>query len=260
MLGAIAGDVIGSVYEFGPPGPEDFPLFEPARRPTDDSVLTVAIAEAILDRQPYAGTLRRWAQRYPGAGYGLMFFAWIRTPQAGPYQSYGNGSAMRVSPAGWIHDTLEATLEEAKRTAEVTYDHAEGIRGAQAVAGAIFIARTGGSREAVRELVQGRFGYDTTLTMARMRRESKMDETCQGTVPQAASVALMPASVEDAIRKAVSLGGDTDTLACIAGSIAEALHGGVPRKLADPVLRCLDADLRAVVDRFIRGYSVPIAP
>src|SRR5262249_50078954 len=145
-------------------------------------------------------------------------------------------------------------------TAEVTHDHAEGIRGAQAVAGAIFLARTGASRDAVRELVQGRFGYDTTLTMDRMRSESKMDETCQGTVPQAASVALMSVSVEDAIRKAVSLGGDADTLACIAGSIAEALHGGVPRQLAEPVLACLDADLRRIVDRFMRRYGVPIAP
>src|SRR5262245_6166197 len=125
MLGAIAGDVIGSVHEFQPPCPEDFPLFTPPRRPTDDSVLTVAVAEAILERRPYADTLRRWAQRYPGAGYGMMFHGWMRTPDAGPYQSFGNGSAMRVSPGGWIHHTLEATLAEAKRTAEVTHDHAE---------------------------------------------------------------------------------------------------------------------------------------
>src|SRR5262245_30317991 len=259
MLGAIAGDVIGSVHEFQPPLPEDFPLFTPPRKPTDDSVLTVAVAEAILDRRPYAESLRRWGRRYPGAGYGMRFLGWMHAHDAGPYQSYGNGSAMRVSPAAWIHDTLEATLEEAKRTAEVTHDHPDGIRGAQAVAGAIFLARTGAGRDVIRELVQGRFGYDTTLTMEDMRRESKMDETCPGTVPQAASVALMSVSVEDAIRKAVSLGGDADTLGCIAGSIAEALHGGVPRALADPVLACLDAELRDVVKRFMRRHGVPIA-
>ena len=259
MLGAIAGDVIGSVHEFQPPLAEDFELFTPARRPTDDSVLTVAVAEAILERQPYADTLRRWAMRYPGAGYGMMFTGWMFTPGAGPYQSYGNGSAMRVSPAAWIHDTLEETLAEAQRTAEVTHDHPEGVRGAQAVAGAIFVARTGGSRDAVRDLVQGRFGYDTTLTMERMRAESTFDETCPGTVPQAASIALLSTSVEDAIRKAVSLGGDADTLACIAGSIAEALHGGVPRRLAERVLGHLDPEMRSVTERFVRRYAVPIA-
>jgi ADP-ribosylglycohydrolase len=165
---------------------------------------------------------------------------------------------MRVSPAGWIHDTLEATLDEARRTAEVTHDHPEGIRGAEATAGAIFIARTGGSRDDVRELVHGRFGY-ASLTMERMRAEAKMDETCQGTVPQALSIALMSTSVEDAIRKAVSLGGDADTLACIAGSVAEAIHGGVPRALAERVLDHLDHDMRSVTERFMRRYVVPIA-
>jgi ADP-ribosylglycohydrolase len=259
MLGAIAGDVIGSVFEGGPPGIETFELFTPPRFPTDDTVLTMAVAEAILEQQPYAEAIRRWAHRYPGAGYGMMFLGWMFTPGAGPYQSYGNGSAMRVSPAAWIHATLEETLAEAQRTAEVTHDHPEGIRGAQAVAGAIFIARTGGSRDQVRDLVQGRFGYDTSLTMERMRDESKFDETCQGTVPQAVSVALMSTSVEDAIRKAVSLGGDADTLACIAGSIAEALHGGVPRSLAERVLSHLDREMRSVTDRFVRRYGVPIA-
>ena len=259
MLGAIAGDVIGSVHEFKPQLAEDFELFTPARFPTDDSVLTVAIAEAILDGRPYADTLRRWAMRYPGAGYGSRFGDWIFTPGAGPYQSYGNGSAMRVSPAAWIHDTLEETLAEARRTAEVTHDHPVGIRGAQAVAGAIYIARTGGGREAVRDLVQGRFSFDASRTMERMRAEARFDETCQGTVPQAASIALMSTSVEDAIRKAVSLGGDADTLACIAGSIAEALHGGVPRALAESVLAHLDPEMRGVTERFVRRYGVPMA-
>ena len=259
MLGAIAGDVIGSIYEFGPPRPEDFPLFHEHCQPTDDSVLTIAVAEAILDGESYVTAIRRWAYRHPNAGHGGMFHRWMRSEQYGPYNSYGNGSAMRVSPAGWIHDTLEATLEEARRTAEVTHDHPEGIRGAKAVAGAIFVARTGGGREGVRRLVQGRFGYDASLPLEQMRRDSKFDETCQGTVPQAVSVALMSTSVEDAIRKAVSLGGDADTLACIAGSIAEGLHGGLPGALAAEVKARLDERQRGVVERFMVRYSVPVA-
>ena len=135
MLGAIAGDVIGSVYEGALPGPEDFPLFHASCFPTDDSVLTIAVAEAILDGEPYLTAIRRWALRHPDAGYGVMFHRWMVGDVTGPYNSYGNGSAMRVSPAAWIHDTLEATLAEAQRTSEVTHDHPEGIRGAQAVAG-----------------------------------------------------------------------------------------------------------------------------
>ena len=259
MLGAIAGDVIGSVYEGAPPGPEDFPLLDPFCRPTDDSVLTLAVAEAILDGEPYHTVIRRWARLHPGAGYGLMFSRWIHDDAAGPYQSYGNGSAMRVSPAAWIHDSLEATLEEARRTAEVTHDHPEGVRGAQAVAGAIFVARTGGGHEGVRRLVQGRFGYDTTLTLESMRRNSRFDETCQGTVPQAVSIALLASGVEDAIRKSISIGGDVDTIACIAGSIAEPLHGGVPRDLAAAVVARLDGKQRAIVQRFTERFAIPLA-
>ena len=258
MLGAIAGDVIGSVYEGVLPGPEDFPLFHERCGPTDDSVLTIAVAEAILDGEPYATAIRRWGRRHPHAGYGGMFFTWMRDDARGPYNSYGNGSAMRVSPAAWVHDTLEATLDEAQRTAEVTHNHPEGIRGAQAVAGAIFVARTGGGRERVRRLVQGRSGYDASLPLEQMRRDSRFDVTCQGTVPQAVSVALVSTSVEDAIRKAISVGGDADTLACIAGSIAEALHGGLPRALADAVLARLDDRQRAVTERFVARHGVPI--
>ena len=259
MLGAIAGDVIGSIYEGAPPGPENFPLFHAGSGPTDDSVLTLAVAEAILDREPYHSAMRRWARLHPGAGYGLMFHRWIHDDALGPYQSYGNGSAMRVSPAAWIHDSLEATLEEARRTAEITHDHPEGIRGAQAVAGAIFVARTGGGRDGVRRLVQERFGYDTTLTLAAMRRDSRFDETCRGTVPQAVSIALLASGVEDAIRKSVSIGGDVDTIACIAGSIAEPLHGGVPRELAEAVIARLDSKQREVVQRFTTRFAIPLA-
>lgn len=257
MLGAIAGDVIGSVREFKGPCPEDFEWFEPRCRATDDSVLTVAVAETVLDGGDFAESLRRWGRRYPGAGYGMRFMGWLLQDDAGPYQSYGNGSAMRVSPIGWAFDTLEQVILEARRSAAPTHDHPEGLKGAESVAAAIFVARSGGSRDDVRELFESRFGYDCSTPLETLRARHTFDETCQHTVPVAATVALVSVSVEDAIRKAVSMGGDADTLACIAGSIAEAMYGGVPRALADQVLARLPADLRGVTGRFTQRYAVP---
>ncbi|HEY6193775.1 MAG TPA: ADP-ribosylglycohydrolase family protein [Candidatus Eisenbacteria bacterium] len=258
MLGAIAGDVIGSVHEFQGPCPEDFELFERFSSPTDDSVLTVAVAEIVLEGGDFAEALRRWGRRYPAAGYGGHFAEWLRDDRAGPYGSYGNGSAMRVSPIGWAYDTLEDVLAGAERSAVVSHDHPEGVKGAQAVAAAIFVARQGGSAAELRELFESRFGYDCSRSLEELRARHRFDETCPGTVPVAATIAIGSTSVEDAIRKAVSLGGDADTLGCIAGSIAEAMHGGVPRALADRVLARLPADLRDVTDRFMARYRVPV--
>jgi ADP-ribosylglycohydrolase len=235
MLGAIAGDVIGSVREGEPPCPEDFELFHPHCRATDDSVLTVAVAETVLDGGDFAEALRRWGRCYPRAGYSSRFYEWIHDEREGPYQSFGNGAAMRVSPIGWAYDTLEQVSIEARRSAAVSHDHPEGLKGAESVAAAIFVARTGGSRADVREVFEARFGYDCSTPLETLRGRHRFDVTCQGTVPVAATVALASESVEDAIRKAVSMGGDADTLGCIAGAIAEALHGGVPRALADAV-------------------------
>ncbi len=259
MLGAIAGDVIGSVHEFQGPCPEDFELFEKYSRATDDSVLTVAVAETVLDGGDFAIALRRWGRRYPAAGYGGHFAGWLLDDGAGPYGSYGNGSAMRVSPIGWAFETLEEVLAGAERSAVVSHDHPEGIKGAQAVAAAIFVARQGGSPAELRQLFQARFGYNCSRSLGELRARHRFDETCPGTVPVAATIAIESTSVEDAIRKAVSLGGDADTLGCIAGSIAEALHGGVPRGLAGSVLARLPADLREVTERFVRRYGVPVA-
>ena len=259
MLGAIAGDVIGSVHEFRGACPEDFELFERHSGPTDDSVLTVAVAETVLDRGDFAAALRRWGRRYPAAGYGGHFALWLLDDQAGPYQSYGNGSAMRVSPIGWAFDTLEEVLAGAERSAAVSHDHPEGVKGAQAVAAAILVARKGGSRADLRELFEARFGYDCSRSLAELRARHRFDETCPGTVPVAATIAIGATSVEDAIRKAVSLGGDADTLGCIAGSIAEAMFGGVPRSLADAVTARLPDDLREVTERFMARYAVPVA-
>lgn len=259
MLGAIAGDVIGSVHEFQGPCPEDFALFERYSRPTDDSVLTVAVAETVLEGGEFADALRRWGRRYPAAGYGLNFGEWLRDDRVGPYGSYGNGSAMRVSPIGWAYDTLERVLVEAERSAAVSHDHPEGVKGAQAVAAAIFVARKGGTPAELRELFESRFDYDCSRSLETLRARHRFDETCQRTVPVAATVALLSTSVEDAIRKAVSMGGDADTLGCIAGSIAEAMHGGVPRSLAEAVTTRLPADLRSVTERFMARFGVPVA-
>ena len=259
MLGAIAGDVIGSLHEFRGPCSEDFELFEQRCRPTDDSVLTVAVAETVLEGGEFAESLRRWGNRYPGAGYGLRFMGWLLRDDAGPYGSFGNGSAMRVSPLGWAFDTLEQVILEARRSAAPTHDHPEGLKGAESVAAAIYVARTGGSRGDVREVFESRFGYDCSTPLETLRARHTFNETCQHTVPVAATVALVSVSVEDAIRKAVSMGGDADTLGCIAGSIAEAMYGGVPRARAEQVLARLPADLREVTERFVTRYGVPVA-
>lgn len=258
MIGALAGDVIGSVREFQGPCPEDFPLFVKESRATDDSVLTVAVAEVLLDGGDFTEALRRWGRRYPAAGYGARFGAWLLRDDASPYGSYGNGAAMRVSPVGWAFGSLDEVLDNARASAAVTHDHPEGIRGAEAVAAAIFVARTGGTPDEVRALLESHFYYNCSRSLAEIRDRHRMDETCAYTVSVAATVALGSTSVEDAIRKAVSLGGDADTLACIAGSIAEAMHGGVPRALADQVRSRMPDDLRAVADRFVDRFGVPV--
>lgn len=259
MWGAITGDVIGSVREFKGPCPEGFTFHPETWFATDDSILTAAVAEAIMDGGSYADSLRRWGRRHPGGGYGLRFGEWLRSEAPAPYGSFGNGSAMRVSPVAWAFDSLERVLAEAESTAAPTHDHPEGVKGAQAVAAAIFVARTGGSRADVRAVFESRFDYNCSRTLEQIRVRHVMDETCRGTIPQAAICALLSTDVEDAIRKAVSLGGDADTLGCITGSIAEAMYGGVPRALRELVAARLPDDLRAVADRFAAHYSLPVA-
>lgn len=259
MIGAIAGDVIGSVHEGTPPKAKDFPLFVPASTFTDDTVLTVAIASAIRQGEDYGTSLRRWGRRYPHAGYGSWFYTWLMQDDAGPYNSFGNGSAMRVAPIGWAFDDLDVVLREAERSASVTHNHPEGIKGAQVIAAAILYARSGRTKEEIAALLSERFGYDCTVGLNALRRRGGFDVTCQGTVPAAARAFLESTSFEDAVRNAVSLGGDADTLACITGAIAEAYYGGVPVAIQTEVLRRLDEPLRAEVFEFARTYRVPLA-
>lgn len=250
MIGAIAGDVIGSVHEWTPTKTTDFPLFTAASRFTDDTVLTVATAHAILTATPYEDAYRRFGRRYPDAGYGGMFSEWLRAAEPRPYNSWGNGSAMRVSPVGFAFDSVETVLREAERSAAITHDHPEGIRGAQATALAVYLARTGAPKEEIREELMERFGYDLRRRIDAIRPGYTFDVSCQGSVPEAIIASLESEDAEDAIRLAVSLGGDADTQAAIAGGIAEACYGDLPSSIVEPVRARLPVDLLEVIDAF----------
>jgi ADP-ribosylglycohydrolase len=254
MLGSIAGDIIGSVHEFLGGKTKDFPLFTENSRFTDDSVLTTAVADCLLTGVSYVDNFHEYTIRYPDRCYGAGFWHWVESGSREPYNSWGNGSAMRVSPVGFAFDNLEDVLREAKRSAEVTHNHPEGIRGAQATAAAILLARQGETKEGIRTAIQHRFDYDLSGTVDSIRPDYSFNESCQGTVPQAIIAFLDSADYEDAIRSAISLGGDADTLACIAGGIAEAFYGGVPREIGDQALAVLDDHLRTTVARFYERY------
>ena len=260
MYGAILGDIIGSPYEFDMGDKtKDFPLFSARAQFTDDTVMTVAVAEALLDsrvedaderiRQRIVERMRWWGRAYPRAGYGARFIWWLRQPDPQPYNSWGNGSAMRVSAAGWLYDDLATVLGMAKLSAEVTHNHPEGIKGAQATAAAIFLARTGSTKAEIKQYITETFGYDLSRTCDEIHPGYRHVESCQETVPEAITAFLEGENFEDVIRTAVSLGGDSDTLTAIAGSIAEAFFG-VPTKLKLECCRRLPKDLRSVLDRF----------
>ena len=250
MLGAIVGDVIGSVHEWAGTKTKAFDLLTPRSTFTDDSVLTVAVAEWILDSADLVDLLHAYTDGFPGRGYGGMFHAWAESRARKPYGSFGNGSAMRVSPVGFAFDNLDEVLAWAERSAVVTHNHPEGIRGAQAIATAILDARRGRTQEQIRLSLEERFGYDLHARLDDIRPTYAFDVTCQGTVPQAVMAFLESTSFEDSIRNAVSLGGDADTLACITGGIAEAYYGGVPQSIAGPIRSLLDQRLLTIVDRF----------
>ncbi len=255
LYGAIAGDIVGSVYERRPIKTTDFPLLSPASRWTDDTVLTVATAEVLLTRGDFEEAYRRWGRRYPDAGYGRAFRAWLTSRHPNPYQSFGNGSAMRVSPVGWACETLAETLELARHSALPTHDHPEGIKGAQAVAAAVFLARSGASKSGIRSQIETRFGYNLNRTLDEIRPGYGFDPTCQGSVPESLAAFLESTGFEDALRKAVSLGGDSDTQACIAGAVAEAFYGGIPFELAESVRALLPVEMTRILDRFGELYG-----
>lgn len=257
MLGAIAGDIIGSVYEARPIKTKDFPLFAAESQFTDDTVLTVAVAEVVLGKDNYVTAFKRYFERYPSRGFGISFAQWARSEDDAPYGSFGNGSAMRVSPVGWARNTLPEVLEEAHRSAEVTHNHPEGIRGAEATAAAVFMARCGKSKEHIRDTIQADFGYDLGRSLDAIRPQYHFDISCQGSVPESIIAFLESKDYEDALRNAISLGGDSDTMACIAGGIAEAFYGGVPEWIRNEVTRRLDTALWSVIDAFRQAYHLP---
>lgn len=250
LLGAIAGDVIGSIYEARPTKQFDFELFRGYSTFTDDTVLTLAVADWLLSRGNLTDTLQKYGLQYVYAGYGSSFRKWMISNDPQPYNSWGNGSAMRVGPVGWFFETLEETLVAAKESAEVTHNHPEGIKGAQAVAACIYLARTGKSKQEIKDYVISKFGYDLDRTCAEIRPNYQFDVSCQGSVPEAIMAFLDSSDFESAIRLAVSLGGDSDTQGCIAGSIAEAFYGGVPEPIAAEVLKRLPKELTDVLMRF----------
>ena len=260
MYGAILGDIIGSPYEFDQGyKTKDFPLFSRNSKFTDDSVMTLAVADAFLSLPPEASeveirrflvrSMQTYGRKYPYAGYGGMFRRWLKGPNPQPYGSYGNGSAMRVSSAAWLFGDLETVRYMARLSAEVTHNHPEGIKGAEATSSAIYLARTGSTKAEIKAYIEANFHYDLSRTCDEIRPAYRHVESCQKTVPEAINAFLEGESFEDVIRTAVSLGGDCDTLTAIAGSIAEGFYG-VPEELKKQCRERLPEDLRKVLRRF----------
>ena len=254
LCGAIAGDIIGSFYEFNATKKYDFYLFTPFSKFTDDTVMTVANADWLITGDSLLGVMQDYGNRYPHAGYGGMFRTWLREDEPKPYNSFGNGSAMRVSPVGWAFDTLEKTLEAAKESAKITHNHPEGIKGAQATAVCIFMARTGKSKQEIKEYIENTFGYNLNRTCDEIRPDYHFDVTCQGSVPESIIAFLESTDFESAVRLAVSLGGDADTMGAITGGIAEAFYGGVPEHIRKEVLKRLPNEFINVMQKFYQKF------
>lgn len=256
MLGAITGDIFCASYEFDPEPRENVDLFERHRFFTDDTVLTIATADALLTDGDYTRAYREWGHRYPNCSWGIRFNGWLFGDDPRPYNSFGNGSAMRVSPVGWAFDTLEETLAEAERSAAVSHNHPEGIKGAQATAAAIFLARNGATKEDIRAEITDRFHYDLTRTIAEIRPDYSFNETCQGSVPEALTAFLDADDYEHTLRLVISLGGDADTQAAIAGAVAEAYWGDIPETIKAEVDRLLPSDMAEVVATFRSKHRI----
>lgn len=263
MLGAIVGDIVGSVYEFDNIKTTEFALFADKSTFTDDTVMTLAVAKALLEsfdgesvsQRALVDAMQEYGKLYPNAGYGRLFYGWLRSKAPEPYYSCGNGSAMRVSPVAWASDD-EAIVEKLAYTSTwITHDHPEGIKGAQATAGCILLARKGSGKREIRAFAEERHGYDLGFTLDEIRPTYEHDETCQMTVPQALRAFLEGESFEEVIRLAISIGGDSDTIAAIAGSIAHAYYG-IPDWIAEEASARLDDELRDTLNAFCERFHV----
>lgn len=252
MMGAIIGDIVGSIYEFDAIKTKDFPFFQEKCYFTDDTVLTLAIAQALMDggtKDDFIRTLKDFTIKYPDEGYGGRYIRWALSDRKEAYNSYGNGSAMRVSSIAWWYDTLAEVESKAKESALVTHSHPEGIKGAQATAASIFLARTGSTKDEIKDYIEKTYDYDLSRTLDSIRPDYSFDVTCQGSVPESIISFLESTSFEEAIRNAISLGGDADTMAAIAGSIAEGFYN-VPNEFKEEGLSYLDDYLRSVYYSF----------
>ena len=253
MIGAVAGDIIGSTYEVSPIKSKKFELFPKGSHFSDDTVLTMAIAKSILNKEPYLDNILDFARRYPNRGYGHGFREWVKSKEHKPYNSWGNGSAMRVSPIGFAFDTKEDVLREAKESATITHNHIEGIKGAQATALAIYLARKTKDKELLREEISKEFNYNLNRSVDEIRKHYKFDVSSQGSVPESIISFLDSTSYEDAIRNAISLGGDADTMATIAGGIAQAYYG-MDKEIEQKALEYLPDEFIDIYSRFKELY------
>jgi len=254
MIGAITGDIAGSVYEWDNIKTKEFPLFTDRCSFTDDSILTIALADTILTGTPYVENLKAFYRCYPDGGYGGSFHRWAQSHNSEPYNSWGNGAAMRISPVGYAFNDLETVLAKAEEYTAITHSHPEGVKGGQSVAAAIFLARSGKTKADIRQYIEEQFGYDLSRHVDEIRPTYSFDVSSQGTVPQAIRAFLDSADFEDAIRTAISLGGDSDTIACITGGIAQAFYRGTPSWIQDRVYSILDERLATITKRFMEIY------
>lgn len=250
MIGAIIGDIIGSRLEKNNIKSKDFELFTEESKFTDDTVLTIAIADCILHSKDYEEMVKAYGKKYPAAGYGKTFKKWLAGTIEGPYNSWGNGSAMRVSPIGFAFEEEEHVLEEAKKSAEITHNHEEGIKGAQALAMSVFLARKGKSKHEIKTYVEEKFGYDLNRTIDEIRPNYKFDVSCQGSVPESIIAFLESENFEDAIRNAISIGGDSDTIASMTGAISEAYYTDIPKEIMDKMNTYLPDDFKQIINQF----------
>ena len=255
IVGAVIGDVIGSVYEWNNVKTTDFPLYSEKSKFTDDTVLTIAVADALLNEKNYARTIWEYGRRYSGRGFGGRFRKWLKLDDMMPYGSYGNGSAMRVSAVGYAYNDIEKVLGVAKQTAEVTHNHPEGIKGAQATAATVFLARQGKTKEEIKRYIESTFEYNLDFTLDEIRATYDFDVSCQGSVPQSIVAFLESTNFESAIRLAISIGGDSDTIACIAGGIAAAYYKEIPLEMVEFAESKLPDEFIEIINKFDEKYK-----
>jgi ADP-ribosylglycohydrolase len=266
MIGAIIGDIVGSRFEGLNSKPDKFELFTNQCCFTDDTVLSIAISKALLEiskektsvdtTKYYQTYLQQFGRKYPDRGYGPTCDDWLKSKDPKPYNSYGNGSAMRVAPIGYAFDTLSETLDEAKKSACVTHNHSDGIKGAKAVAGAVYLGRKKHSKEQIKNFIENEIGYSLNFNIESLHLNYKYEIQCEYSVPQAIFCFLVSNNFEDAIRKAIYIGGDTDTVACIAGAISEAFYKRIPNEIKQKANAYLDEDLRKIIKEFSAKFRV----